>query len=100
MASKDEQETTISVGRNDSIVSIWTNNPIHARKLEKDARVTKVSSNVMADGADEFGGFYEVAVEDFNVVGGFKRRVKMSEERRIAAREQLARMRQERSASQ
>lgn len=88
MATREEQETTITVGRDDEWVRIWTNNPVHARKLEKDARVTQITAN-----PDGFGGDYLVPASDFNVIA-FRRRGKpMSEEQRAAAAERLQKAR-------
>lgn len=89
MASMMEQETTVTVNRADEWVHIWTNIPKDARRLEKDSRVVKDSAN-----PEGIGGFYRVPVDQFNVVGGLKRRVKpMTEEQRAAAAERLRSMR-------
>lgn len=92
MASMAEQETTVTVNRAEEWVHIWTNIPKDARRLEKDSRVVKDSSN-----PEGVGGFYRVPVADFNVVGGLKRRSKpMTEEQRAAAAERLRRGRENR----
>ena len=37
MTARNEQETTVSAGRDDEWVFVWTNNPVHARRLDTDA---------------------------------------------------------------
>lgn len=90
MASRSEQETTVTTGRDDPWVYIWTNDTVVAGRLEKNPRVIKDSSN-----SDDFGGNYRVAKKDFNIIGGFHRRSKpLSAERKAELAEQLKRARE------
>ena len=90
MASRSEQETTVTVGRDDEWVQIWTNNPVHARKLDQDPRATKTASN-----DEDFGGHYRVKASDFDPLKGFRRKGReLTEEQRAAAAARLAQARQ------
>ena len=87
MAARDEQETTVTSGRDEEWVRIWTNNPVHARKLDADARAIKETTN--AEG--EWGGSYRIASTDFDPLKGFRRKTRpMTTEQRQAAVERLA----------
>lgn len=82
-----EQETTVSAGRTDEYVQIWTSNIVHLRALRKDSRVKEVY------GSEEYGQF-EVSAEVYDPIKGFKRASrKMTEEQRAAASERLAKAR-------
>jgi hypothetical protein len=86
MTARDEQETTVTAGRDEEWVSIWTNNPVHARRLDKDPRAEKTK-----DGPDEFGGWYRIRATDFDPLKGFRRAPRvMTDEQRAAAVERLA----------
>jgi hypothetical protein len=86
MTARDEQETTVTAGRDEEWVSIWTNNPVHARRLDKDPRAEKTK-----DGPDEFGGWYRIRATDFDPLRGFRRAPRvMTDEQRAAAVERLA----------
>lgn len=86
MTARAEQETTVCAGRDETHVLIWTNNPTHARRLEKDARVTKVSGN-----SGDVGGQYRIASEDFDALKGFRRHSrKMTATEREAAAARLS----------
>lgn len=50
MATLAEQETSVSVGRLDSEVQIWTNVPKHLNRLRKRAGVTEIDSGHDQDG--------------------------------------------------
>lgn len=85
MTSLIEQETTVTRGKADDVVRIWTNIASDARRLEKDPRVTKVKGN-----SDDVGGFYEIPADQWSVTGGFKRRSKpLTAEQRAALAERL-----------
>ncbi len=85
MTARIEQETTVTAGRDEPFVFIWTNNPVHARRLEKDARVVKVSGS-----ADDVGGQYKVPSDMFDPLKGFRRaRREMTPEQREAAADRL-----------
>jgi hypothetical protein len=86
MTARDEQETTVTAGRDEEWVSIWTNNPVHARRLDKDPRAEKTK-----EGPDEFGGWYRIRATDFDPLKGFRRAPRvMTDEQRAAAVERLA----------
>ena len=88
MTARAEQETTVTSGRDEALVYIWTNNPIHARRLQKDARATQV------DGDDK-GGHFTVPRADFDPLKGFRRaRRVMTDEQRTAAADRLRAARQ------
>lgn len=89
MTAREEQETTVTVGRDDSIVRIWSNHLPHVRKLRKDKRVTQVQG-------DDTEGFFEVASTDYDPLIGFRRKGrKLTDEQRAAAAERLANARNE-----
>jgi hypothetical protein len=95
MTARIEQETTVTAGRDDEFVLIWTNNPVHARRLEKDSRVVKVSGS---SDPDEIGGQYKIPSDQFDALKGFKRASKpMSPEQRAAAAERLRSAREAKS---
>lgn len=80
MTARSEQETTVTSGRDETLVYIWSNNPVHVRRLRKDSRVTQI------DG-DEFGGHFTVPAASFDPLKGFRRapRVMTPEQRQAAA---------------
>lgn len=89
MTARDEQETTVTAGRDESVVRIWSNNVPHVRKLRKNPRVTQTSG-------DEFEGFFEVDTTDYDPLIGFRRKGRaMTDEQRAAAAERLANARKE-----
>ena len=82
MSTMHEQETTITSTRGDEWVYIFTANPFHIAKLDKDDRA--ICTNRSSD-PDEPWANYKVPVKHWNPLGGFKRRV--SEEQRRAMSE-------------
>lgn len=85
MTARADQETTVTAGRDDEWVYVWTNNPVHARRLEKDDRAELITA------ADDFGGQYRIASADFDPLKGFRRKSKpMTEDQRAAAAARLA----------
>ncbi|MGX9349190.1 hypothetical protein [Microbacterium sp. KNMS] len=89
MAARNEQETTVTLGRDDEYAYIWTNNPVHARKLDADKRVTRITAN-----GDEFGGQYQVLAADFDPLKGFRRRGReLTPEQKAEAAARLAQAR-------
>lgn len=78
MATMQEQETTITSCRGEDFVHIYTANPFHIAKLDKDDRAIFQSGD--RTGAEPWAT-YKVASENWNPLGGFKRRV--SEEQRL-----------------
>lgn len=89
MTARDEQETTVTAGRDEPVVRIWSNHVPHVRKLRKNPRVTQTSG-------DEFEGFFEIASEDYDPLIGFRRKGRtLTDEQRAAAAERLANARKE-----
>ena len=85
MTARNEQETTVSAGRDDEWVFVWTNNPVHARRLDADARAVLVTPG------DDFGGQYKIRASDFDPRKGFRRKSKpMTDDQRAAAAARLA----------
>lgn len=83
MTARAEQETTVTSGRDDENVMIWSNNPVHVRRLRKDARVTQTEG-------DDLSGHFLVPREQFDPLKGFRRaRRPLTEEQRAAAAERL-----------
>ena len=80
MASMEEQETTVTQLRNGG-TSIYSANPVHIRKLEKEPRAERVKV-WMEDGRID-AAQYEIAAGDFDPLKGFKqRRRPLTEEER------------------
>ena len=84
MSTLQEQETTITTTRGDEFVLIYTANPFHIARLDKDDRAEFVSG--IRTGEDPYAN-YRVHTSHWNPLGGFKRR--MSDEQRKAAGERL-----------
>lgn len=61
MATMDEQETTITYGRTDAVVRIWSNIPTHLRAMRADQRFSEQG----ASSADAESGFFTVPREDY-----------------------------------
>lgn len=100
MAARDEQETNITHGRLDDYVEIWSNNVVDVRKLEKEPRAIRItkkdfdgrplnSGTIVEHLEAGFGVTYHVSTEDFNPLGGFRRKRVMTEEQKAAAGERL-----------
>ncbi|AXC36253.1 hypothetical protein SEA_MUSETTA_30 [Microbacterium phage Musetta] len=95
MAAREEQETIVTMGRVADYMSIWSNNVVHVRALEKEARAKRVGLEGVSD--DDlsayleagFGVEYHVAAEDARILNVFGRKVKPKteeEKKAIAAR--------------
>lgn len=65
-------------GRNETVVHIWTSNPVHVRRLRKDTRVSEVR------GGDDWG-LFTVPVENYDPMRGLKSKRVMSPEQRAAS---------------
>lgn len=86
MTARSEQETTITQGRDEPFVYVYTDNPVHARKLANRASVVKVRG-----ASGEVGGHYRIPADQFDVLTGFKRRKRaLTVEQRQAAADRLA----------
>jgi hypothetical protein len=84
MASRIEQETTVTAIRAEGLVYIYTANPVHLRRLRKDDRATEVA------GGDDWGRF-TLPASAFDPLKGFKRKGRvMTEDEKAAAGERLA----------
>lgn len=90
MATLDEQETTITFGRNEPVARIYTSDFRHLRKLRDDDRATEVR------GGEDWAEF-TVPMEQVNPLKFFKAaRKPMTDEQRAAAAERLAKIRSNR----
>ncbi len=88
MTARSEQETTVTSGRDEPFVYIWSNNLVHVRRLRKDARVAQI------DG-DDTGGHFKVPSGLFDPLKGFRRtRRPMTDAEREAAADRLSAARQ------
>lgn len=87
MAGRDEQETSVSKGRLDDYVEIWTNNVVDARALEKESRAKRTNptwgepprreAELLAIWMEEgFGVTYRISADDFHPLKGFRRKSK------------------------
>lgn len=83
MTARAEQETTVSAGRDDELVLVWTNNTVHLRKLRNDSRATELWG-------DEECGQFTIPAAQFDPLKGFKRKGRvMTDEERAAAADRL-----------
>jgi len=94
MASREEQETTVTFNRADNTVRIWTAYPPHVRKLRKNDRATELEGSPAGQTEDIWGSF-KISASDFDPLTGFKRR--MSPEQRQANADRLSQYRKENS---
>ena len=86
MATKAEQETTVTFNRADEQVRIWTAYPPHVRKLRGDNRATEIDGSP-AEQVEDIWGEFVLPWTAFDPLIGFKRR--MTEEQRQAAAERM-----------
>lgn len=101
MAAREEQETVVTMGRVDDYMSIWTNNIVHVRALEKESRAKRVKpvypggipytdAELSAHVEEGWGVTYHVKAEDARILNVFGRKRKpMTEEEKKAAGERL-----------
>lgn len=87
MTARDEQETTITLGRMDDVAQIWTNDLRHVRALRKLVQERDFVTEVA--GGDDWGQF-EVRVENFYLLSAIRRKAVVSEEIRAARAAVLA----------
>lgn len=99
MAGRDEQETSITAGRLDDYVEIWSNNTVDVRALEKESRAKRIVPNpdringeALADYMEQgWGVTYRVSTDDFHPLKGFRRKRKpMTDEEKAAVSARLA----------
>ncbi|KAK2701936.1 hypothetical protein QYM36_019437 [Artemia franciscana] len=67
MTARVDQETTIAIGRDDTVVRIWSNVLPHVRRLRKSEFAVEIN------GGDDWGQF-EVPVEFFHLFSAFRRK--------------------------
>jgi hypothetical protein len=80
----EEQETTITKGRQESEVHIWSSDLTAVRRFRKDPRVRQIAG-------DETWGDFRVPSELWDPFRGFKaNRKPMTEEQREQARQNLS----------
>jgi hypothetical protein len=90
MSARAEQETTVTAGRDDDTVQVWTNNTVHLRRLRKDPRATEHKG-------DETSGHFTIPADMFDPLKGFRRaRRQMTDDERAAASARLAAARADR----
>lgn len=87
MTAIDETETTVVYDHRDKVYRVWANYQPHIRKFDKDCRASRT-------GGDDTQATFVVSAEDFNITGGFRRRVSMTEEQRKKAAERLRAVRE------
>jgi hypothetical protein len=84
MSTRAEQETTVTASKTDAVVYVWTSDPVHLRRLRKDARATELA------GDDEWGRF-TIPADQFDPLKGFRRQGRvLTEQERAVATERLA----------
>ena len=97
MAGRDEQETSVTQGRLDDYVEIWSNNTVDVRALEKESRAKRVSPEGIATIEEltehldaGFGVTYRISTDDFHPLKGFRRkRAPMTDEQKAAVTARL-----------
>jgi len=98
MAAREDQETIVTMGRIADHMTIWTNNIVHVRALEKEPRATRmvpapdrISGEALSDYLGQgWGVDYKVKAEDARILNVFARkRQPMTEEQKRAAGERL-----------
>jgi hypothetical protein len=90
MTARAEQETTVSAGRDDDMVHIYTSNVVHLRRMRKDSRFVEVS------GTDE-DGFFTIPADLFDPLRGLRRKGRiLTDEQRSEASARLAKAREAR----
>jgi len=93
MAAMVEQETTITIGRDEEVVRVYSSHLPHLRRLRKLANDDSKQGFVReVAGGDDWGQF-EVNAASFHMFSAIRRKRVMSEEQRLAAAERLAAVR-------
>lgn len=91
--TKYEQETTVTMNREESVVRIFTANPSHIRKFKADDRFTVTFTTFSPEDTnvvESISGF--IHVDDYSPLTGFKRRRKpMTEDEKQVLRDRFAR---------
>lgn len=88
--SRAEQETVVSYGRNDDVVSVYTNSTTDLRKLRSLVAHTDLVTEIR--GARDWGDF-TVRRENFSVLTAIRRKRALSEPERAARAARLAKVR-------
>lgn len=90
--TKYEQETTVTMNREEGVVRIFTANPSHIRKFKADDRFTAVTTIRDIEpphAVESISGF--IHVDDYSPLTGFKRRRKpMTEDEKQVLRDRFA----------
>ncbi len=79
--TKSEQETTVTGVREDGVYQVYSSNPIHIRKILREPRYRK-TDEVRDEDGELIGVFAEVPFDDFDPLGGLKRKRNLSEKQR------------------
>lgn len=87
MTARSEQETTITWCADDPVVSIYSSNTVHLRKLRNLAS-TRDFVTLVREAGD--GAFFSVQVEFFHLLSAIRGKRAMSEAAKAAAAERLA----------
>lgn len=95
MTARAEQETTITVGRDEPVVYVYTSDPRHLRRLR--ALVASVDFVDETSGGDEWANF-TVAAENFNALLAIRKPRVRSDAQRAAAAASGARLAAARAA--
>jgi hypothetical protein len=87
MSTLIEQETSVTAGRADDVVHVYSNVPKHLRRLRRDPRVTELQGDA------EWGRF-TIPADQFDPLRGFKRAPRvMTDEQRQAVADRLRKAR-------
>lgn len=70
MATREEQETTVTGNRKEGIWYVWTADPVHKRKFE---RAVAEGRAILVESGEDWAEF-KVKAKDYDPAGGFKRR--------------------------
>lgn len=83
MTARAEQETVVTIGRDETVVRIWTCHLPHLRRLRSNDLVKEVA------GGSDWGQF-EVPAEFFFLFSAIRRKRAMSEQTRAKLADRLA----------
>jgi hypothetical protein len=87
MTARDAQETTITWMRDDTVVSVWTSNVVHLRKLRNLAS-SRGFVRLVRESGD--GAFFEVDAPFFHLFSAIRGKRAMSDEAKAAGVARLA----------
>lgn len=92
MSAREEQETTCTWYRTDKVVSVYTSNTIHLRKLESLSKSHDFVRKVA--GGDDWGDF-RIKIENFKFFSAIRAVRAVSAAQREAAAERMRNLRRE-----